>query len=196
MKTFKSFLTENYKNLFSVEDKKKYVDEAWDQLQKAYAKIGGIKGAGFENKESFTTIPFWKLNIVNNKLVSAAYYKDNNGRKLVAISCDGSAIGKKTLGDMLKNDFQRQNAYAELSGPLLNFLVKQIGYDKIKELAIPFDRLGKLFKKELTTPPKDDDEVQAHPTLKDYFYQRKLGSELYTKIALGTTGKKIEFYQK
>jgi hypothetical protein len=192
MTSFKHFLTESYKNLFSAEDKEKYADQAYDQLIASYAKIGGLKGSGFEDKESFIkNIPFWKLNISNGKIIAAAYYKDNNGRKRVAISSDGSDSGKKAVADIMMSDFTKNRAYAEQSGPSLGFLVKQIGYEAIKKLAIPLDKVDKIVK-DPTKPPSDDKEMVRHPELKDYFYQRIIDGKPYTKIAIGTTGKQIE----
>lgn len=82
MTTFKCFLSEGFKNLFTADQKRKYADEAFAQLQKSYEKVGGIHGNGFANVEDFIkNIPFWKLRLgADGKIVSAAYYKDKGGR--------------------------------------------------------------------------------------------------------------------
>ena len=192
MISFREFITENYKNLFTSAEKQKYADEAYSQVVKSYEAIGGIHGGGFESIEDFIeNIPFWKLVVKNGKVVAGAYYKDKGGRKRVAVSSDGTKEGKKALAKMMLDDLVQGRTYVEVSGPSLAFLVKSIGYDEVEKYALPADRISKVLKTHVNPAMEDDPEVVNHPKLKDYFYEREIGGELHTKIALGTPGKKI-----
>ena len=193
MTTFKQYLTEGYKNLFTPIDKKKYAKEAYAQLQKAYSKIGGIKGNGFKDEEDFIkNIPFWKLRFSKDgHLLAAAYYKDTAGRKRVAISSDGSREGKKIVADIMVNDLVQGRAYAEQSEGSLAFLVKNIGYDELKKHAIPFKQISGIIGKPVQHPLPSDHELRDHPALKDYLYSRMINGELITKLAVGKPGKEI-----
>jgi hypothetical protein len=193
MTTFKQYLTEGYKNLFTPIDKKKYAKEAFEQLQKAYAKIGGIKGNGFRDEEDFIkNIPFWKLRLSKDgKLLAAAYYKDTAGRKRVAISSDGSREGKKIVADIMISDLTQGRAYAEQSEGSLAFLAKQIGYDEIKKHAIPFKAVAGVIGKPVQHPLPSDHELRDHPQLKSFLYSRMINGELITKLAVGKPGKEL-----
>lgn len=49
MLSFSQYLNENYKNFIgpqSIPQREKWIDQAWDIVQKSYAPIGGIKGSG------------------------------------------------------------------------------------------------------------------------------------------------------
>lgn len=199
MITFKKFLSEElkslnegYKNLFKIDDKKKYAKEAFNQLQKSYEKVGGIHGSGFDTPENLVQkIPFWKLRFDSEKnLIAGAFYKDTKGRKRVAISSDGSAEGKKAVADIMISDLLQGRAYVEQSSASLKFLVKQLGYETLKDHAIPIKDLKQLDL-ELRDPPKDDSELILHPELKKFFYQRLIGGDWHTKIAFGEIGKEI-----
>ena len=62
MVSFKEFLNESYKNITDHSEKEKYAEEVFNLLQRAYAKIGGLKGNGFQSPEDMIEkIPFWKL---------------------------------------------------------------------------------------------------------------------------------------
>ena len=73
MISFKEYLEEGYKNLFTDSQKRKYAEEAYAQLQKSYEKIGGIHGSGFKDVEDFiANIAFWKLRFgPDGKLVAS-----------------------------------------------------------------------------------------------------------------------------
>ena len=193
MITFKEYLEEGYKNLFTDSQKRKYAEEAFAQLQKSYEKIGGIHGSGFNGVEDFiANIAFWKLRFgPDGKLVAGAYYKDRSGRKRVAVSSDGSALGKKYVADMMISDLTQGRAFVEQSASSLSFLAKQIGYDLLARYAIEPDSFAKLSGEKLSPVDSDDPEVIKHPQLKKFFYRRDIGGSLHTKIALGSPGKTI-----
>lgn len=106
MKSYNKFwsdieiVQERVLNLFDKhqEERKKYAQEVFDLLQKAYRKVDGIKGNGFESPEAMTAkIPFWKLVRKNDKIVTVVMYKAKDGRKMVAAGTDGSDVGKEGL---------------------------------------------------------------------------------------------------
>lgn len=192
MTSFKEFILESYKNLFTAADKQKYADEAYAQVISSYKAVGGIHGSGFSSAEDFVkNIPFWKLAIKDGKIIAGAYYKDKGGRKRIAVSCDGTKEGKAALAKTMIDDLTRERSYGEVSGPSLSFLIKTIGYDQVKKYAIPFESVPKVLGEPIEPAPEDDPEIANHPALKGYFYQREIGGHLKTKMAVGTPGKKI-----
>lgn len=193
MITFKQYLAEGYKNLSTADDKQKYAEEAYAQLVRSYKKVGGLAGAGFKDVQDFIeNIPFWKLRLgKDGHIIAAAYYKDKAGRKRVAVSSDGSREGLKSVVDAMLSDLSQGRSYGEGSSASLSFLVKQIGYDEVLKHAITPAKFAEISGDELRDVPEDDAEVRAHPKLKDFFYQRIIGDEWHTKIALGTPGKSL-----
>lgn len=196
--TFSDFLEkislqERYLNFLPNDRKQKeqYADEVFDLLTKAYAYIGGIHGSGFKNpKDMVDNIPMWKLSRKDGKIVAGVMYKDKDGRKLVAAFTDGSETGKVALSDIYKTDFDR--AYKETSSKALSFAKKLLGKEALLKFAISRDKVKELLKDdEIFDVEDDDEEVLRHPELKKFFYARKIGGQLHTKIMLGTTGKKI-----
>jgi hypothetical protein len=191
MISFKDFLSEGYKNLFTKEQKQKYAQEAYDQLVQSYTKVGGLHGAGFKDVQDFVdNIPFWKLRLgKDGHIVAAAYYKDRAGRKRVAVSSDRSREGMKYVVDAMLSDFSQGRSYGEVSSASLTFLVKRIGYDEVLKHAIKPEDFAKISGDEIREVPEDDAELRAHPELKDFLYQRVIGKDWHTKIAVGTPGK-------
>lgn len=195
-KTLKEFIlmNERFINLFQRDKEKRmeYVDDVWEILQKSYAPIGGIKGSGFGSKEEMISrLPFWKLVRRNGKIVAVGIYKDKSGRKFVAGGTDGSREGKDGLIDILKSDLKQRRSYVEVSGPLLSLLKKVIGVNDLKSFAMTPEEFESVSGDSVSDVPENDSEVNRHPELADYFYQRKLGGHMHTKIALGTPMKRI-----
>lgn len=186
------FLGESFRNLFTVEQKQKFAQEAFAQLQASYAKIGGIHGNGFKNVEDFVkNIPFWKLQVKNGKILAGAYYKDKNGRKRVAVSTDGSKEGKEQLARIMIDDLSQGRSYGESSGGSLAFLVKNVGEESVAKFAIDPSNLEKMLGDKIFPPNESDPEMQRFPLLRKFFFSREIGGKLHTKIALGTTGNRI-----
>ena len=171
-------------NLFrsDLSEKKKYADEVFEILTRTYAPIGGIKGNGFSNAEEMTMrIPMWKLVVKDGSVVCCILYKDKDGRKMVAAATDGSSEGKTELKRILKNEFNR--SYFEVSDPLLGFMSRNFGQPFILEFAIkPSNNLERS---------SDPHYLNKYPMLKDFFYYRKIGDTMATKISLGTMHKPI-----
>jgi len=195
MQSFKQYLEERFINLIGDHpDKEKHADHVFDMVQHAYKDQGGIHGSGFKDPEDMKkNIPMWKLAKKNGKVVAAALYKDKGGRKRVAVATDGSEEGKAHLSRMMQDDMTRNRSYSEQSGKSLSFLKKNLPEGHLKKLALTHEHVKKLFPgEEIRRAPDDDPEVQRHPELKDHFYQRQIGREWHTKVALGTPGKTIE----
>ena len=193
MTTFKQFLRESFKNYFTADEKKPWAEEAFRQLEKSYERIGGLKGAEFQSPKDFLKSNlFWKLNVINGKLVAAAYYKDKAGRKRVAISSDGSKRGKEIVAEIMVMDLLLGRSWAEQSSNSLAFLVKEAGIEFVKQYILTPEEIEKMTGDEVRKPPSDDEEVKRSPELAEFFFQRKIGGEWKTKLALGTSGKKID----
>jgi hypothetical protein len=194
MISFRAFISEGYLNIFNSVQKEKYAEEAYSQLQNAYRKVGGLKGSGFETPfDMINNIPFWKIKLdANGRILAAAYYKDKEGRKRVAVSSDGTVTGKRILADIIVSDLKHGRAYAEQSGSSLRFLVSQIGYDGVKKYVLPIAKVSQIIPDEIRDTPEDDVEVINHPELAEYFYQRKIGGHWHTKIAIGTPSIKMK----
>ena len=190
---FAEFLNEKYLNLFintkDVISRNEYKDEVYELLQRAYKDIGGIKGNGFNSADDMVkNMPFWKIAKVKGKIVAIILYKDKNGRKAVAMATDGSRDGILKLKDILKNVLSR--SYMEASSNALRFAIKFLGVELLKKYAISIDDVKQLL---------HDDEILEgsekyktdYPDLADYFYSRKIGSSIETKIMIGTPNLKI-----
>ena len=190
---FTEFLNEKYLNLFiNTKDaisRNEYKDEVYELLQRAYKDIGGIKGNGFNSADDMVkNMTFWKIAKVKGKIVAIILYKDKNGRKAVAMATDGSRDGILKLKDILKNELSR--SYMEASSNALRFAIKFLGVELLKKYAISIDDVKQLL---------HDDEILEgsekyktdYPDLADYFYSRKIGSSIETKIMIGTPNLKI-----
>ena len=183
-------ITENYKNLFTKEDKLKYADDVWDLLNKAYQSIGGIKGNGFSSKDDMiNNIPFWKLKLNNNKIEAVVLYKDKNGRKSVAGASDGTITGKKEFIKIKNQDLELNRSYAEISSAMLAVIYKN--NKNLIEYCIPYNNVVKILNEPILKPDDNDPEILKYPDLKDFFYKRKIGEEWITKLMIGTPFNKI-----
>jgi hypothetical protein len=196
MKTFRGYLEERFINLLHDDPRKhEYADEVHAMVQKSYEKIGGIHGSGFRDKhDMIRNIPMWKLKKKGGKIVSAAFYKDRDGRKSVAIASDGSDEGKRGVAEIFRDDLHRGRSYGEKSSAALSFTKKVVGSEHLKKHIIPYHQVQKHLgsDEEIRRPPDDDAEVQRHPEFKEHFYQRKIGDHWHTKLMLGTPGKSLK----
>lgn len=196
MLPFKSFLLrERFVNLHKPEHeaaKHAHADEVYGMLHKAYEPIGGLHGNGFKDKHDMVkSIPFWKLHKKNGKVNAVSMHKDKSGRKLVAFATDGSHEGKAAAAEMVRHDVQHKRSYSEISGPAIGFHKKQIG-DLTKHAIKPHHVKSLMPDDEIRKVPEGDAEVARHPELKNHFYQRKIGGEWHTKLAIGSAHKTIK----
>lgn len=195
--TFKEYreLNEVFHNFLPSDHAKKtaHAKEVFDLVQKSYADQGGIKGSGFSSPDDMVkNIPMWKLAKKDGKVISAALYKDTDGRNRVAAASDGTEHGKKSAGDMMASDLKQNRSHMELSSKSLSFLKKRV--DIIPHLH-SFDTAAAFHKGRgdiISRPADDDKEVLRHPELKDHMYTRMLGgNHPHTKVMLGYRGKPI-----
>lgn len=194
MVSFKRFLTERFLNIFQsdTDQRKQYAETVWAMLQKAYETIGGIKGSGFNSIDDMVAnIPFWKIVRRGTDITAVVMYKDKSGRKLVAVATNGTDQGKKDLAEMMIADLSKDRAFMELSDIALKFMVRQVGYDLLKKYAKRPPEVEKILKDEIHPADQSGINWNAHPPLRDYFYQREIGGHWHTKILFGTTGNKI-----
>lgn len=189
MRSFADFLEEGFSILHKDhhEEKAKHAEHVYGMVQKAYHSIGGIHGNGFKDHHDMVkNIHTWKMHKDHTgKVRAVGLYKHKDGQmKRVAVATDGTAEGKKGLSHIVKHDLKNNKAYVETSGPSLNFHKKIHG--DVKKYALTHDEVKKRMPDdEIRKAPHHDPEVQRHPELKDHFYQRKIGGEWHTKVALG-----------
>lgn len=202
---FRDFITddemvcEKFKNFIgpdSVLQKAKYADEVYAMLNKAYAKIGGIKGSGFGSpKEMVAKIPFWKLGFQKGELKIVMLFKDKGGRKVVALGTDGTKEARKMLANALHHDLNR--AFKEFSDGIWKFSRKFIGDEVLLKFVIPVSKVKKIMKgKEILTMDEVPDEAKGDIVGNDpfykYYYGRSIGGEIHVKIMMGTDGLPIK----
>jgi hypothetical protein len=203
MISFKNFkpddLNEKFKNFIgpnSVNQKNKYADEVYAMLNKAYAKIGGVKGSGFESAKAMThKIPFWKLGFMKDELKIVMLFKDTGGRKLVALGTDGTKEARKMLASALKSDLNR--AYKEFSDGIWKFSRKFIGDAVLLQFVVPVSKVRELLKKKTIldmdqVPDEFKGDIVRNDPFYKYYYGREIGGEIHVKIMIGTDGLPIE----
>lgn len=196
MLTFKNFdqLDEHFINLLPGDEEKKrqYAPQVHAMLNKAYAKIGGIAGSGFETPDAMVDkIHMWKLHVKDGAIKAVKMYKDHSigGRKSVAMATDETPEGKAALGRMVKDDIVTKRSYSEISGSVLGTAKK--GVKDLQKYVLPLNRVRELQKGDTITPAAHDDaEVIKNKDLHG-FYSRNIGGEPHTKLMAGTPGNKI-----
>lgn len=212
---FRTFLTERIDNLFidDIEKRKQYVDQIWSILQHSYAKIGGVKGSGFNDKEDMIdNLPLWKVFRRGDEVKAVIIYKDKQGRKSVSMGTDGSPEAKKMIQKMKSNEMSSKRSYGEVSDNALFFLIKTRKMDFLKDI-IPAKEAIKRVKENgdeieplsLQNQRKFTDEIieffhgkDAHKlgmseedmrlmihALSDAVYRRKIGSNYHNKVMVG-----------
>lgn len=178
-------LNESVKNLLETKDEKlkiKYTDQVWDILQKAYETQGGIKGNGFKTKQDMLNIPFWKLDVVDEKVLCVLMYKFNKTetndvsvRKLCALGTvidEDRVVSRVKLKNILKVEFGR--SLMEVSGLLEGYLEKNFPAE-YKKYMIPVEEVAEIM---------FDDEIKP---IDKYRYYRSIGGEDHEKVMIGTS---------
>ena len=166
-----ALICERFLNAFNKEDMRKYADEVWDILQKAYAYCGGM--AGMDSVEQLIDeTDMWKMVRKNGKIVAVNTYSNKrSGRKICYGGQDGSEEGKIALKKILEEDFRLKDrqSWAEVSGPMEVTVLKQ------GAMPIP------AYIAELIMKDKTFDNIH-----KDGFhYTRMIGGEPHTKLMVG-----------
>lgn len=197
--SFREFrLCESFRNFVgdkSIPERRKWSSRAYSMLQKAYASIGGIKGSGFTSEEDMIqNIPFWKLYTRGDTIKVSIFYKDKDGRKIVAVATDGSRESKKILSSILKADFKV--SWGEVSKALLTFILSNIPLTMIREVLLTPNQVQQIMKDkeilsvtdELLSQVGDFDRkiyMRYKKTLGEYFYIREIGGSLFIKLSIG-----------
>jgi hypothetical protein len=114
MQRLNDFLFEHIVNLFSADEKKKYVDVVWDILERTYAPIGG-SNLGSKNL-LMQDSSIWKLVRKNDSIVAVGIYKDKLGRKGIVFGSDGSLEGRRSVVKLMQEDLKMDRSWAEVSG--------------------------------------------------------------------------------
>lgn len=187
--SLKEFMLLETVDNFFISDRKarlKWMDKVWEVLQSSYASIGGIKGSGFESKESMVkNIPMWKIIRRGEDVKAIMMYKDKEGRKRVAAGTDGSPEGKQLLAQLFKEEARFQRGWGEISGPSLRFMKKIFTEKEFADMLIPFERVKELLKKDY-----EAGKLREIPGEK-YEFEHKLGSDWIAKVAIGNPGKEL-----
>ena len=160
-------LLERFYNIFDPDAKSEYVDDIWDMLEKAYAYVGGYKGAA-DKAELMYDSGLWKIIKRNGHITAFRIYKDAFGRKGIATASDGTIRGKKDLDLITNQDIEKKRSWSEVSD-------KAEGY-MIRHGAVPVSNTYArmlLPGKEITL---DKDGIH---------YFRKIKGEVHRKVIVG-----------
>jgi len=189
-------LNERYFNAFDQSDKAKYSQEIWDMLQRTYKSIGGIHGSGFNSIEDMVKSNHMiKVGMRNGKPVMASIYKNKKGgRKKVAMGTDGSSEGILMAKDSLRAELGTGRAYGEISGPVFGSVKKMYPPEVLTSFLVPATEVGAMLGKEISIGPGPDMKHSGeNDPYKDYYYERKIGGEMHTKVAYGDPQNKARF---
>lgn len=123
-------LNEHYVNVFTPEDKEKYIDDVYRLIEYSYKDIGGAKG--LSKDELMEDGVFFKLVRKNNKIVACAVYSYRSAatsnvsffdpkrdeRKIKYVAQDGSDEGKAAVKTIMHDDIVRpeRGFWGEVSG--------------------------------------------------------------------------------
>lgn len=162
-------LLEHYVNLHDTADKRKYLDEIWEILQRSYAKIGGYQGAA-SAEEMLTHPGIWKLVRRGNEITAIGIYRDQMGRKSIAAGTNGTKQGLRDLLALKKEDMNMRRAWAEVSDRMEKMML-DLGARKI-----PNKYAEALVKKPILSLNDDG-----------YHYTRLIGGKPHEKLIVGFT---------
>ncbi len=120
---FKTLLTERVVNLHNNETKLKYGQQVWDVLQKSYENIGGFRTAS-SLEELMVKSAMWKIVIRHNHVSAVQIYRDQFGRKSIALGSDGTRQGKLDAFMMLNENVKMGRSWSEVSGAVEKLVAK------------------------------------------------------------------------
>jgi len=179
MLTFKEFyeqregqLDEHVVNVWTPEDKKKYLPHVWGMMQKSYEKSGGFHSAD-SPEDLLKKTKLWKIHRDKNGEVKAAVlYKDLHGRKTIAGGTDGTPEGKKGFLHIEVEDIKKHRAWGEFSGAMEHIM------NKYGAQYISHDHAEVLTGKKIHH--KHDDGIH---------YDREIHGNMHTKALMGYPNK-------
>ena len=188
-------ITEKFQNLFRKDEREQHSEAVWDMLQQSYARIGGLKGSGFESaKAMIEQIPFWKIAFKNGVPKAVILYKDKVGRKSVAMATDGTPAGVKLFKSMLREEMNR--AWGEYSKSVLSVVMKLVPWSELKKYVIDPRSIKDAVPFSAADLPKLDSRqkqvLAKYPQLEEWGYFRVIGREVLFKVAFGTKDKSIK----
>lgn len=179
MLSYKEYLQEKIENLFSDEDKEKYIDQIWELIQSSYKSVGGVKGSGFSSKEDIIqNIPMLKIYRKQYKVKIVFAYKSKAGRKKVLMATDGLIDSKEYLKRMIHDEYRTGRSWGELSHGALRFIKTLYTEDELNSFSIPSEKVKELL---------PDDEIIP---ISEFEYERIIGDEAVVKRALGNPNSK------
>lgn len=167
---------ESFVNLFSEEDKMKFMDRIIELLNLTYAPIGGYCGREWTKGEITVDIlenDMIKLWRNGGQIIGGSFYKFRGGRKATGLFHDNSQSGKDIVKKILHDDFRLKdrNTWAEVSGAPAKILSRN-------EFAIP---LPAIYVEELIGKKID--------IVDEYHYIREIGGSPMTKMVYVSTMK-------
>lgn len=153
-------------------------DEIHSIMRKSYAGIGGYSGLGSgsdkESRAIHADIDSHNIKAVkrDGKVVAAIVYKQQKGRKVIALGSDGSEQGRKDVAMLMKDDAKMKRSWGEYSGA-----VAHINRERLKLPVHSSSRASEILDKK--TEPVSDTK-----------YTRDIGGHPHTKEIMGTLGYK------
>lgn len=189
MKGLVQYIEERYVNAHTTGDIQKIVEKYGDDIMNiinyGYRDIGGCSGISVK-EDIPNKADFIKLYRKDGKIVAVALYADkrhpnkgmdiylndrtkNRGRKLVAVAAsEGNSLYLKKI---LTEDFARteRNVWGEFSSKAATFALR------CGALPIPVDAAETIMDPKKFYAKKED----------GYFYTRKIGDKLHTKVMMG-----------
>lgn len=176
MKSLKEYLNEaliceHFVNALTKEDMKKYADEVWAILTKAYEYCGGMAGMDSVDQLIDET-DMWKMVRKNGKIVAVNTYSGKrSGRKICYGGQDGSEEGKRAFKKILEEDFKLKDreSWAEVSGAM--------EVTALKQGAMPIP----AYIAELIMKDKKFDKIYDD----GFHYTRMIGGHPHTKLMVG-----------
>lgn len=166
-----ALICERFINAFNKDEMRKYADQVWDILVKAYEYCGGMAGMDSVDQLIAET-DIWKMVRKNDKIVAVMTYSSKrSGRKMCYGGQDGSPEGNVAFKKILEEDYKLKDreSWAEVSGA--------VEVNSLKQGAMPIP----AYIAEIIMSDKKFDKI-----LDDGFhYVRKIGGQPHTKLMVG-----------
>lgn len=163
-----NLLNERFINLNQRNEIEPYIDQIWDIMQKTYSYLDGGFATANSPEELLKKVSFAKLVKKDDKIVAAALYKDQLGKKSIAKGSDGSREGITWVKKIYEEDLKFERAWGELSGKAEKLAFKLGG------VPIPNTFAEKLLGKEIKSLNPDG-----------FHYTREINGADHEKIIFG-----------
>ncbi len=110
------FLVERVVNLFTKDQKEKYVATVWDILQRSYSKLPGGFATAASPEELIEKSTLWKVVTRGGDVSAVRIYRDQFGKKSIASGTNGTIQGKKDFLMLNSADVHLGRSWSEVSG--------------------------------------------------------------------------------